>query len=87
MTTALAPPAATDLAGLLGVVTMLGAYAGAQAGWLDPVKAPSLLMNLIGASLVMLSLTHSFNLSAFIMEAAWACVAAFGLIRRLARRD
>jgi hypothetical protein len=84
---ALAPPAATDLAGLVGVVTMLGAYAGAQMGRLNPVKAPALLMNLAGAGLVMLSLTHNFNLSAFIMEAAWAAVAAFGLIRLLARRD
>ncbi len=79
-------PAATDFAGLVGVVIMLGAYAGAQARKLDPVKAPALLMNLGGACLVMLSLTHDFNLSAFIMEAAWACVAAYGLIRLLVRR-
>ena len=60
---------------------MLAAYAAAQLRRLDPVKAPSLLMNLTGACLVMVSLTHNFNLSAFLMEAAWAVVAAFGLIR------
>jgi hypothetical protein len=79
-------PHLTDLAGLCGVFLMLGAYAAAQARRLDPVKAPALLMNLLGASLVMVSLTRNFNLSAFIMEAAWAGVAAFGLIRLVWRR-
>lgn len=76
----------TDAAGVVGVVAMLAAYAGAQLGRLDPVKAPSLAINLVGASLVMLSLTHDFNLAAFLMEAAWAVVAAFGLIRLAIRR-
>jgi hypothetical protein len=76
----------TDVAGIAGVVTMLAAYAGAQMGRLDPVKAPSLLMNLAGACLVMFSLSRDFNLSAFLMEAAWALVAAFGLARILFRR-
>lgn len=79
-------PALTDVAGLLGVVIMLLAYAGAQLRRLDPVKAPSLLMNLGGASLVMYSLTRDFNLSAFVMEASWAAVAAYGLIRLILRR-
>ncbi len=79
-------PSPTDAAGLLGVVAMLLAYAGAQTRRLDPVKATSLLMNLAGACLVMYSLTRNFNLSAFIMEAAWAAVAAFGLVRLALRR-
>lgn len=77
----------TDAAGLTGVALMLAAYAGAQMRRLDPVRAPSLTMNLAGASLVMISLTHDFNLSAFLMEAAWALVAGWGLIRlALSRR-
>jgi hypothetical protein len=71
----------TDAAGLAGVAIILAAYAGAQLRWLDPVKAPSLAMNLIGACLILLSLIHAFNLSAFLMEAAWALVAGLGLIR------
>ena len=71
----------TDALGLTGVVLMLAAYAGAQARRLDPVKAPALLMNFAGACLVMLSLTHDFNLAAFLMEACWALVAAYGLVR------
>ena len=69
------------MAGLAGVAMILVAYAGAQVRRLDPLKAPSLAMNLIGAGLMLLSLAHNFNLSAFLMEAAWAAVAAGGLVR------
>ena len=65
---------------------MLGAYAAAQVGRLDPVKVPSLLLNLAGSCLVLLSLLRTFNLSAFLMEAAWAVVALFGLVRVAVRR-
>lgn len=65
---------------------MLGAYAAAQLGRLDPVKVPSLLTNLAGSCLVILSLLKTFNLSAFLMEAAWAVIALFGLVRAALRR-
>ncbi len=65
---------------------MLGAYAAAQFGRLDPVKVPSLLLNLAGSCLVILSLLRTFNLSAFLMEAAWALVALSGLARIAIRR-
>ena len=55
--------------------------AAAQLHVLDPVKTSSLAMNLTGACLVILSLTKAFNLSAFLMEAAWALIAAAGLLR------
>jgi hypothetical protein len=71
----------TDTAGLVGVAIILIAYAGAQLRRLDPLKAPSLAMNLIGAGLILVSLVHAFNLAAFLVEAAWALVAALGLIR------
>jgi hypothetical protein len=70
-----------DAAGLLGVVLMLGAYAAAQARWLDPLKPRALLMNLVGAGLVLVSMIRAFNLAAFVMESAWAIVALYGLIR------
>ena len=75
-----------DAAGLVGVLLILAAYAGAQTGRLEPRRAPALLMNLAGAGLIILSLTFRFNLSAFLMEAAWAVVAIFGLIRLAVRR-
>jgi hypothetical protein len=71
----------SDLAGLLGVALMLGAYAGAALDKLTPTGAPALLLNLAGALLVLFSLTQSFNLPAFILETVWALVAVIGLAR------
>jgi len=75
-----------DIAGVIGVLLMLSGYAAAQFRWLDPTRAPALLMNLFGAVLVLISLTKAFNLSAVLMESAWALVAVFGLIRLVLKR-
>ena len=76
----------TDAAGLAGVVLILIAYAAATTGRLDPKRAPSLAANFVGASLILLSLAHAFNLSAVVIEAAWAFVSLAGLIRIAWRR-
>jgi hypothetical protein len=73
---------ATDAAGLLGVLLILAAYAGAAFGRLDANRPLSLTCNLVGASLILWSLlTADFNLSATVMEAAWALVALAGLAK------
>lgn len=76
----------TDIAGLIGVSLMLTAYAAASLGKLDPAKAPALIANLIGAALVLYSLSHDFNLSAAVLETAWALVAIVGLVRLAIKR-
>ena len=76
----------SDFAGLAGVAVMLVAYGAASLGRLDPVKAPALTMNLVGAVLVLYSLSHDFNLAAAVMETAWATVAVVGLIRLALKR-
>jgi hypothetical protein len=70
-----------DIAGLIGVAAILVGYALATTGRLDPKGAPSLAVNFVGASLILLSLTRAFNLSAAIVEGAWALIALVGLIR------
>jgi len=70
-----------DIAGLVGVTLILAGYAAATAGRLHPKGAPSLAVNFVGASLILLSLTRQFNLSAAIVEGAWALIALAGLIR------
>jgi len=75
-----------DLAGVAGVVMILAAYAGATSGKLDPRRAVALTLNLIGAGLILLSLAYDFNLSAVLMESAWALVALVGLGRLALRR-
>jgi hypothetical protein len=76
----------TDAAGVAGVVLILLAYAAAQAGRLDPRRAPALVMNLTGSCLVIVSLLRAFNLPAFLVEAAWAAIALMGLVRLALRR-
>lgn len=77
----------TDAAGLLGVLIILIAYAGAALGRIAPERPLSLVCNLVGACLILWSLlTQSFNLSATAMEAAWALVSLFGLARWAWRR-
>lgn len=70
-----------DILGVVGVGLILIAYAGATSGRLDPKKAPALGLNLVGALLILWSLYFDFNLSAVLMEGAWALVALFGLAR------
>jgi hypothetical protein len=70
-----------DIAGLVGVTLILAGYAAATVGRLHPKGAPSLAVNFAGASLILLSLTRQFNLSAAIVEAAWALIALVGLVR------
>jgi hypothetical protein len=75
-----------DLAGLVGVAVILGGYAAATLGKLRSDSAASLALNFAGASLILFSLTRAFNLSAAIVEAAWALIALGGLIRLALKR-
>jgi hypothetical protein len=75
-----------DIAGLVGVATILIAYALATTGRLDARRAPSLALNLAGSSLILLSLTRAFNLAAAIVEGAWALIALAGLARVALKR-
>jgi hypothetical protein len=77
----------TDAAGLAGVLMILIAYAGAALGRLDPKGVWSLLANLIGAGLILVSLLMgAFNLASTAMEGAWALVALAGLVRLALKR-
>ncbi len=74
-----------DVAGLVGVVLLLIAYGLTVADRLDARGAPALLMNFVGASLILVSLTRDFNLSAAVIEAARALIALGGLLRKAFR--
>ena len=76
----------TDVVGVVGVLLVLAAYAAAALGKLDVRGASSLFANFLGASLILLSLTVDFNLSALLMEGSWALVSLIGLLRVLVLR-
>ena len=75
-----------DIAGLLGAFGILAAYAGVQLKRLDPHQPPALLLNLVGASLVLVSLIEDFNLAALLLEIAWIAIALQGLAALALRR-
>jgi hypothetical protein len=71
----------SNAVGLVGVFLILIGYAGVQLGKLDPRALIALLLNFIGAALVLVSLAFDFNLSAVIMEGIWVALALYGLVR------
>lgn len=75
-----------DGLGVFGVLLVLIAYVLAATGLVAADRAPPLALNLVGACLILLSMTAAFNLSAFLMEASWALVSLIGLVRALMAR-
>ena len=72
-------PLAADIIGLTGSALFIGAFAYANvAKQLNKVWFN--LANLVGAILLLVSLSVNFNLAAFVLEAAWAVIAAAGLV-------
>ena len=67
-----------DLFGAVGAVAILAAFAGVQTNRLSPHRPTALLLNLVGASLVMVSLIGYWNLATFLLEVAWIAVALYG---------
>jgi hypothetical protein len=78
-----------DLVGNIGVLLMVIAYLLLQLEKLSSSAVSYLLLNAIGAVLVIISLTFRFNLSAFLMEAFWLLISLYGLTKPLfsKRRD
>ncbi len=70
-----------DWVGLLGTGMILGAFALLQAGRLSGTGLVYQLLNLFGAAGVLASLLGTFNLSVFLLEAAWVAVSAYGIAR------
>lgn len=75
-----------DWVGLLGTVMILGAFALLQAGRLSGTGLVYQLLNLFGAAGVMVSLLGTFNLSVFLLEAAWVAVSLYGIARSFRAR-
>ena len=76
-----------DLTGNVGVLLMVVAYLLLQLEKLSGSAVSYLLLNALGAILVMISLTFRFNLSAFLMEAFWLLISLYGLSKsRLFKR-
>ena len=71
-----------DIVGLTGSALFIAAFAYANvAKQLNKIAFN--LANLLGAILLLISLSVTFNLAAFVLEAAWGAIAAVGLVHAL----
>jgi len=68
-----------DLVGSIGVGLIIVTYVLLQT---DKIKSETLIysiLNAVGASLIIISLLFSFNLSAFIVEFFWVLISIYGI--------
>lgn len=72
-------PLLADIVGLTGSAIFLAAFAYANVAK-DLNKVAFNLANLAGAILLLISLAVTFNLAAFVLEAAWGMIALVGLV-------
>ena len=73
--------------GLIGVALVLLAYGLVSSGRLSATNARYQLINIVGTVGVLLSLTTQWNLSSFVLNAAWLVIGIVGLIRIYRRRS
>lgn len=76
-----------DTVGLIGVFLILVAYFLLQVEKLssDDLRYP--ILNLCGALLILISLTHTFNLASFVIEICWVAISIYGVVKILRRRS
>lgn len=72
-----------DVVGLGGTLAILSGFLLLQAGRLSGTGLVYQLLNLFGAAGILVSLLGTFNLSVFLLEAAWILVSLFGIARSL----
>jgi len=64
-------------------VTILLGFFLLQAGRLAGTGLVYQLLNLFGAAGILVSLMGKFNLSVFLLEAAWMAVSLYGIVRSI----
>ena len=77
--------AAANIVGLIGSALFVAAYLYSNVAKRIDFRLFN-AANLVGAVLLVLSLTVHFNLAAMVLEVSWAVIAAFGLAKALRER-
>jgi len=78
-----------DIAGIIGVVLIIGTYLLLQIGRINAGDIKYSALNAVGAAFIIFSLLFEFNMAAFIVEIFWLAVSLIGIGRWLGirRRD
>lgn len=74
-----------NIVGLIGSALMVGAYAYSNMAKALDFRLFNLL-NLVGALLLVGSLTVHFNMASMALEVMWAMIAIFGLVQAFRRK-
>ena len=69
------------IAGFIGAAFVIGAFFANQQGWLASEDWRFPLANLVGATLIMVSLYDQWNFPSAVIEGFWIVISAYGLIR------
>lgn len=75
-----------DVVGLAGTLAILVAFFLLQTRRLSGTGLAYQLLNLFGASGVLVTLLGTFNPSVFMLELAWVAVSLYGIVRSLRER-
>ena len=70
-----------DAIGLVGVFGILLAYFMLQTERWNSDQMRYSATNLVGALLILVSLTHTFNLASVVIELAWIAISVFGIVK------
>lgn len=74
-----------DIIGLTGSALFIGGFA--YANWSKAMnKLTFNAVNLVGAILLLISLSVKFNLAAFVLECVWGALALAGIVGELRKR-
>ena len=75
-----------NLAGFAGAAVLIAAYFANQQRWLrsDDWRYP--FANLVGASLILVSLFFAWNFPSVVIEVFWALISLWGIVKSLGAR-
>lgn len=71
---------------IVAALLVLGAFAGAQAGWMGSHSRTYLLFNLIGTAVLAVIAWHDRAWGFVLLEGVWAVVSAVSLVAVLRKR-
>ena len=70
-----------NVIGNIGVLLIVGSYLLVQLRRMSATNPPYIVLNGLGAALILYSLWFDFNLSAFLIELIWLLISLVGLGR------
>lgn len=75
----------TQIFGLIGFVGYMAGFASQQLSIIDGDGKAYSVINIVSATLVLISLTEQFNLASALIQVSWIAIGSIGLLLRLLR--